>query len=61
MAWALYRLCHSKQEGSKVLDEERLNKLLEISDQVTAIQRQMAEIQAELHMLRLIYQLLETS
>jgi len=44
-----------------VLDEERLNQLLEISNQVTAIQVQITQIQAELHMLRLIYQLLETS
>lgn len=44
-----------------MLDEERLKKLLEISNQVTAIQLQMAEIQAELHMLKLIYNLLETS
>jgi len=44
-----------------VLDEERLNELLKISEQVSDIQRKMAEIQAELHMLKLIYQLLETS
>ena len=44
-----------------MLDEERLNQLLEISNQVTAIQVQISQIQAELHMLRLIYELLETS
>jgi len=44
-----------------MLEQEKLDKLLEISNQVTAMQRQIAAIQAELHMLRLIYDLLETS
>jgi hypothetical protein len=44
-----------------MLEQEKLNNLLEISNQVTAMQKQLAAIQAELHMLRLIYDLLETS
>ena len=44
-----------------MLDEERMNQLLQISQQVSDIQRKMAEIQAELHMLKLIYELLDTN
>ena len=43
------------------MPEDNAQRLVEISAQLSELQRSMAALQAELHMLRLIYELLETS